>query len=312
MTKHAAGRALIARQDLAHEVERANMTAAPSEPTHEFCDILGADGSRIPSDVMIAPLGRDDLQLCVIRDARAVAASLRSKARAEAAEQLNAQLEVRNRNLETFAHAAAHDLKSPLRAVANLISWIEEDLGAATEPCADHFRMVRQRLTHMEQLVDGLLLYARVGRCERVVEDFDPVPLIREVIEALEVPSGFRIDVPTVLPRARGVTRLFQRVIQNLLSNAIKHHDRPHGSISVSCTVGNQLEFSVVDDGPGVPPRYTEEIFGMFKRLSPGGAGVGLALARRIVADHAGRIWVEPAEPRGSKFTFTWPAASIR
>jgi signal transduction histidine kinase len=282
-----------------------------ADSSRQVCHVVTADGRRIPSEIRSAVLGRDAARVCVIRDVSSLHASLRARARAEAAERVNEQLELRNRNLEEFAHAAAHDLKSPLRAVANLVSWVEEDLGSVPPACDDYFRQLRRRLTHMEQLVDGLLLYARVGRAERAVEDFEPGPVIAEVIEAIDIPDGFPIRVPASLPRARGVPRLFQRVLQNLLSNAIAHHDRTTGAIAIECAVADDLVFSVVDDGPGVPERYAEEIFGMFKRLNAHvvGAGVGLALARRIVADHGGRIWVEPAVPRGARFNFTWPAA---
>jgi signal transduction histidine kinase len=275
------------------------------------CHVVTADGRRIPAEIRTAVLGRDASRVCVIRDVSSLHATLRARARAEAAERVAEQLELRNRSLEEFAHAAAHDLKSPLRAVANLVAWLEEDLGTVPPECYDYFRQLRRRLTHMEQLVEGLLLYARVGRSERAMEDFEPGPLIAEVVEAIEVPAGFTIRVPDALPRARGVPRLFQRVLQNLLTNAIAHHDRVSGAIAIECRVADDLELAVVDDGPGVPPRHAEEIFGMFKRLNAHvvGAGVGLALARRIVADHDGRIWVEPAVPRGARFVFTWPAA---
>jgi signal transduction histidine kinase len=277
----------------------------------QVCHVVTADGRRIPSEIRTAVLGRDASRVCVIRDVSSLHATLRARARAEAAERVAEQLELRNRNLEEFAHAAAHDLKSPLRAVANLVSWIEEDIGQIPLECYDYFRQLRRRLTHMEQLVEGLLLYAKIGRAVQALEDFDPNALIDEVLEAIHIPPGFPIRVQPSLPRARGIPRMFQRVMQNLISNAIAHHDRSSGTIEIACGVADDLVFSVSDDGPGVPERHAEEIFGMFKRLSAHvvGAGVGLALARRIVADHGGRIWVEPATPRGAKFMFTWPAA---
>jgi signal transduction histidine kinase len=277
----------------------------------QVCHVITAEGRWIPSEIRSAVLGRDASRVCVIRDVSALHDRLRTRARAEAAERVAEQLELRNRNLEEFAHAAAHDLKSPLRAVANLVSWLEEDLGEVPAECGDYFRQLRRRMTHMEQLVEGLLLYAKVGRAERTLEDFDANALVAEVIEAIDIPAGFAIHMQPSLPRARGVPRMFQRVLQNLISNAIAHHDRSTGSINIECRVEDDLVFSVTDDGPGVPERHAEEIFGMFKRLNSHvvGAGVGLALARRIVADHGGRIWVEPAVPRGAKFIFTWPVA---
>ena len=282
-----------------------------AEDECQVCHVVTSDGRRIPSEIRSAMLGRDASRVCVIRDVSSLHATLRARARAEAAERVAEQLEVRNRNLEEFAHAAAHDLKSPLRAVANLVAWLEEDLANVPAECDDYFRQLRRRLTHMEQLVEGLLLYARIGRTESVLEDFDPRPLVEEVIAAMDIPEGFPIRLPTAFPRARGVPRLFQRVLQNLIGNAIAHHDRASGVVSIECAFADDLVFSVVDDGPGVPERHREEIFGMFKRLNAHvvGAGVGLALVRRIVADHGGRIRVEPAKPRGARFTFTWPAA---
>lgn len=275
------------------------------------CHVITAEGRWIPSEIRSAVLGRDASRVCVIRDVSSLHDRLRTRARAEAAERVAEQLELRNRNLEEFAHAAAHDLKSPLRAVANLVSWLEEDLGEVPPECGDYFRQLRRRMTHMEQLVEGLLLYAKIGRAERTLEDFDANALVAEVIGAIDIPAGFAIEVQPSLPRARGIPRMFQRVLQNLMSNAIAHHDRTAGTIRIECRVAEDLVFSVTDDGPGVPEQHAEEIFGMFKRLHAhvAGAGVGLALARRIIGDHGGRIWVESAVPHGAKFSFTWPAA---
>ncbi len=222
------------------------------------------------------------------------------------------ELERSNRELDDFAYVTSHDLKSPLRDVRNLVSWIVEDVGDALPPAsAQHLRLVNDRVQRMEQLLDDLLEYSRVGR---MVDDAHPFTL-REVfgnILALHAPPpGFAVrldgeDVSLRTPRTP-----FEKVLRNLISNALKHHDRPEGTIVVSAVpTDGRIEVRVQDDGPGIKPEFHERVFRMFQTLRPRdqveGSGVGLAIVKKTVEVFGGKARVE-SEGRGTAVVFTWP-----
>lgn len=222
------------------------------------------------------------------------------------------ELERSNRELDDFAYVTSHDLKSPLRDVRNLVSWIVEDVGASLPPAsAQHLGLVNDRVRRMEQLLDDLLEYSRVGR---MVDDTRPFTL-REAFEsvlALQGPRpGFEVvlegqDVALCTPRAP-----FEKVLRNLVGNAIKHHDRAHGRVVVSAApAGDLVEVRVADDGPGIKAGFHERVFRMFQTLRPRdeveGSGVGLAIVKKSVEVFGGTARVE-SDGRGTTVVFTWP-----
>ena len=218
-----------------------------------------------------------------------------------------------NTDLEQFAYVASHDLKSPLRAIDSLAGWLQEDLAnVLVGDSRKHLDLLRHRTHRMERLLDDLLAYSRAGRVPADIVRTDTSRLLAEIVEMISPPPGFTVtSVPTLPVFATAVTPLRQ-VITNLIANAIKHHDRPSGAIELSARrVGERYEFTIADDGPGIPPEFHERIFGMFQTLRPRdeveGSGIGLALVRRIVARYGGTVTVECPPPRGSRFCFTWP-----
>ena len=219
-----------------------------------------------------------------------------------------------NADLEQFAYAASHDLRAPLRGIVNLSEWIEEDMpGGLPEKVKEHLKNLRERAHRMEALTDDLLRYSRVGRVADEVTEVDTAALVEDVASLLELPEGFVLGIEEPLPRFLTHKAPLEQVFRNLIGNAIKHHDRKEGVIEVRVSeLGPKVfEFSVTDDGPGISPEYRRKIFDMFHQLRPrdeiGGTGMGLALVRRIVETHGGRILVEANPERGSTFRFTWP-----
>jgi len=222
------------------------------------------------------------------------------------------ELERSNRELDDFAYVTSHDLKSPLRDVRNLVSWIVEDVGDALPPTsAQHLKLVNDRVRRMEQLLDDLLEYSRVGRVAEEPRTFT----VREVLESVQALDpllpGFSVtfegeDVTISTPRMP-----FEKVLRNLVGNAIKHHDRPHGHVVVSVALeGDRARVRVADDGPGIRPEFHERVFRMFQTLRPRdeveGSGVGLAIVKKSVEVFGGRVHVESAG-RGTAVVFTWP-----
>ncbi|MCB1692726.1 MAG: PAS domain S-box protein [Pseudomonadales bacterium] len=231
------------------------------------------------------------------------------------------KLERSNKELDSFAYVASHDLKSPLRGIDHLCRFIEEDLGdSASEEVQDHLRMMRGRVDRMDRLLDDLLQYSRVGRGEHSVTDVNISDIIENIQQTLDVQKDFEIVVNGDLPTIVTYTTPLEQVLRNLIQNAIKHHDRSEGHVSISCdhrASPDMIALYVDDDGPGVPKEYRERVFRMFTTLTPRdkveGSGIGLALVRKLVEYYGGTVWLEDAPgERGARFGFTWPRIMSR
>jgi signal transduction histidine kinase len=223
------------------------------------------------------------------------------------------QAERSARDLEQFAYMASHDLKAPLRGIAHLAVWIREDLGEQIAPSvAENLALLQGRVVRMEALINGLLEYARAGRSPRVVEQVDTHALVSETVELLSLGDGAAVQIADPMPVLLTLRAPLQQVWMNLLSNAFKH-----GGPKVECAAadfGEQWCFSVRDHGPGIPDRYHERAFALFQTLSPRdrveGAGIGLAIVRKLVEAEGGKVWIEGEPDAGAKFCFTWPKRS--
>jgi len=227
--------------------------------------------------------------------------------------QTNAALERRNQELDQFAYVASHDLKAPLRAIANLSQWIEEDISdTLNEENRHQMNLLRGRVHRMEALIDGLLQYSRVGRIATEAEPVNVTDLVVEVLNAIAPPLEFTITLKPGMPTL--ITQrlpLFQ-VFGNLIGNAIKHHHRTDGQVTISVKdQGRFYEFAVADDGPGIAPQYHEKVFAIFQTLHARdrveNTGIGLAIVKKIVESQGGRIRLESEEGQGATFYFTWP-----
>lgn len=234
-------------------------------------------------------------------------------ARKKELEQSNQELERSNRELETFAYVASHDLKSPLRGIAQLSTWIEEDLAANEhESVKGHTELLRNRIKRMEKLLDDLLIFYRAGKSEGTLMTVNVNQMINEIFEIQNNKPGLHLELLNELPTLITLSTPLELIIRNLLSNAIKHHDKQEGVIQVSSRDLNDdfFEFSVSDDGPGIPEKFHHRIFGMFQTLKPRdeleGSGMGLALIKKIVDTYGGIVTLK-SEGRGACFSFSWP-----
>lgn len=223
------------------------------------------------------------------------------------------RLERRNAELDQFAYITSHDLRAPLRGIANLSRWIEEDLEDALTPeVAGQFDMLRGRVNRMEGMIEGILQYSRIDRVEIAPETVDVKALLTETIDLLDPPSGVAITLDAEMPTLCAQRLRLQQVFQNLLANAVKHHDKAEGHIHVGVRAcGEWYEFLVADDGPGIAPRYQEKIWMIFQTLEARdkveNTGVGLALVKKIVEGQGGAVGVVSEKGQGATFKFTWP-----
>lgn len=264
---------------------------------------LHADGTELPVEIGLRRVRwqRRMMTLAVVSDI-----SVRKR--------LELELRQANDNLQEFSYVASHDLRSPLRGIADLVEWIEADLGAQASPeVTRNLGRVTLRIQRMDRLIDDLLSYARASRAATEFTSVDPEALVRDILEIQPPPPGFSVDLDLGVAPFQATRIPLETVLRNLLSNAVKHHDRSAGRIGVAARIDDSFcEISVTDDGPGVPPTGRDRIFKLFQTLAASeraGSGIGLALTKRLVEVHGGRIeLVSPVrEGRGSCFRVWWP-----
>jgi chemotaxis family two-component system sensor kinase Cph1 len=226
-----------------------------------------------------------------------------------------AELEAANRELEDFAYVASHDLKAPLRVIDNVSHWLEEDLAAHLDDDArDSMRMLRERVKRMEKMLDDLLQYSRVGRTSEASSDgmVSGTDMVSDILALLSPSGDIKVTVGPGFSSIRLPRMPVQQILMNLISNALKHHHRKQGRVEVTVEDrGDVYAFAVKDDGPGIPAKYHDEIFKIFRTLKPRdqieGSGMGLAIVRKHIEIAGGSIWLDSPEGGGSIFHFTWP-----
>ncbi len=235
--------------------------------------------------------------------------------KAEELTHLMRSLERSNQELDQFAYVASHDLKAPLRAIANLAEWIEEDLAdQLPDESREHMNLLRGRVHRMVALIDGILQYSRAGRMQQV-ETVNISALLSEVIGLLAPPPEVLIVVEPGMPIFKTEKIPLEQIFMNLIGNAIKYANCPDARVWVSVReVGKYYEFAIADNGPGIAPQYHEKIWSIFQRLEARdkveGTGIGLSVVKKIVESRGGRVSVESEIGAGATFRFTWPKHS--
>jgi signal transduction histidine kinase/sensor domain CHASE-containing protein len=224
-----------------------------------------------------------------------------------------AEVERNVKELEQFAYVTSHDLKAPLRGIANLAAWLEEDLrGKLTDTTREQLGLLRDRVWRMNALIEGLLEYSRIGRTAHSMASVDTGELLAEVIDSLSPPDGFIVDVAADMPTLYTDRLHLYQVFSNLIGNSIKHGKGEQGHVGVTVhDQGEYYEFTVTDDGPGIAPEYHDKVFMVFQTLAVNdygsNTGIGLALVKKIVQEHGGSITLESEEGNGATFRFSWP-----
>jgi PAS domain S-box-containing protein len=232
-------------------------------------------------------------------------------------EKLITELELKNAELERFTYTASHDLKSPLITIKGFLGFLREDAerGNLKRLEAD-IQRISDAADKMQRLLNDLLELSRIGRSIHPSEMIDLNGLIEEVLELLHgriSQANIHVSVQRNLPPVYGDRPRLLEVWQNLIDNAAKFMgDQSHPQIELGHG-GTDKEglpiFFVRDNGIGIDPKFNDRIFGLFDKLNPrtDGTGIGLALVKRIIEFHGGRIWVESEVGEGATFYFTLP-----
>ncbi|MEO6741496.1 MAG: ATP-binding protein [Chthoniobacteraceae bacterium] len=226
-----------------------------------------------------------------------------------------AELARSNDELSQFAYIASHDLQEPLRMVASFLQLLEKRYEAVLDPDGRKFiRFAVDGAKRMQSLIQGLLSLSRVQSRAQQATPTDCAKILRDVMDDLQIAiaeAGATVtcdSLPVVMADTVQIAQLFQ----NLIDNALKFRRSDATRIHVGAIRGaDEWEFSVSDNGIGIEPQYFGRIFGIFQRLHGGsevpGTGIGLAMCKRIVERHAGRIRLESTPGRGTTFFFTIP-----
>ncbi len=231
-------------------------------------------------------------------------------------EKIIKELEARNAELERFTYTASHDLKSPLITISGFIGLLEADARSGnTEKFKKDLQRINEAAEKMKHLLDELLELSRVGRIMNPPSEISFAKIVEEALSLVRgrlMSGNIQVHVHENLPIVSGDHPRLVEVMQNLIDNAAKFMgDQPEPGIEIGMRVENsECVFFVRDNGIGIEPKHHEKIFGLFDKLDPlsEGTGVGLALAKRIVEVHGGRIWVESkGRDQGSMFCFTLP-----
>jgi light-regulated signal transduction histidine kinase (bacteriophytochrome) len=274
---------------------------------------LRKDGTPVWVELAVAlardPHGHPQYEIAIFDD-------ITERKHAEAAlKEAHDELKRSNSELEQFAYVASHDLQEPLRMVSSYTQLVMKRYGERLDGDAREFmNYVVDGAARMKQLIEDLLAYSRVGTKGK---EFKPVPVenalkraVTNLRAAIEE-SGAEVThdaLPTVNADEVQLGQLFQ----NLMGNALKFKgpEEPHVHVGAVETPG-EWKFSVKDNGIGIEPQYFERIFMLFQRLHTKGdypgTGIGLAICKKVVERHGGRIWVESEPGKGSSFNFTLP-----
>ncbi len=305
-----------------HQHHRASYTAAPQTRRMGVGLELFAqrkDGSEFPVDISLSPITTEDGVLVVseIRDMtqrQEVENQIRDLNKH--LQQRTIELETVNQELEAFSYSVSHDLRAPLRAVDGFSRLLEQEYRERLD--AEGLRLltvVRDNSRKMGALIDDLLTFSRLGR--KPVEEitFDMHSLVKEALS--EALTGMETGQPEVevkfLPNARADRALLKQVWLNLLSNAVKYSGKStQPRITVEGRIdGDECVYHVQDNGVGFDMRYYDKLFGVFQRLHGAeqfpGTGVGLAIVKRVVVKHGGRVWAEGKPNGGASFFFSLP-----
>ena len=224
-------------------------------------------------------------------------------------EKILKELENSNNELQEYAHMVSHDLKTPLRSIDALVSWIKTDnQGTLNKGTLENLELIEKTLETMESLITNILAYSSITTDHKKRDEVDLNTTLETVYRLLLIPQDISIEVLTKLPIVKGDATKFQQLFQNLISNAIKFSDKEKGRIKIDYTVSkSHYQFSIEDNGIGIEEKQHQKIFKIFHSLhtSKESTGIGLSIVKKIVELYEGDVWLQSTVGKGTTFYFT-------
>ncbi|MDT0558974.1 ATP-binding protein [Ichthyenterobacterium sp. W332] len=224
-------------------------------------------------------------------------------------ESLLKRLEKSNDELQEYAHIVSHDLKSPLRSIDALVSWLKEDNKDKLDDASlKNLNLIETTLEKMEQLISDVLNYSSVAADNNEPVEVNIQVLVEDLLKILFIPDHIKVILKGDLPVLTGDHTKLQQVFQNLISNAVKFNDKEKGIIEIDAAdKGEFYKFSIKDNGIGIEPQFHDKVFKIFHALNKNkdSSGIGLSIVKKIVNLHDGKIWLESEPQVGTTFYFT-------
>lgn len=218
------------------------------------------------------------------------------------------QLEEKNKDLSNYAHIVSHDLRSPLRNIETLLSWLKEDHGEnLNEEALQYLSSISENIYKMESLVKGILEYSTIKRSDFNLSEIDLNTTIDGIINYIDIPENVEIKIAKNFPSVLGNKHRLQQLFQNLIDNAIKYNDKPVGLVEIGFyKENNKVVYYVKDNGKGIDLKYHSKIFNAFQKLenNKDSIGIGLSIVEKIVTSYGGRIWLTSEINQGTTFFF--------
>lgn len=224
-------------------------------------------------------------------------------------EKLLKDLEKSNEGLKEYAHIVSHDLKSPLRSISALASWLLEDYQDKLDDTGKfNLQQIQEKIEGMDRLIDGILKYSSINDAtlDNTLVNLNEV--INEIREIIFVPDHVSIKLVNTLPNIRVDKTKIHQLFQNLISNAVVKIERKNGLVEISSEeTKTHWQFRVTDNGIGIPQEYHKKIFKIFQSIDQGerSTGIGLSIVKKIVNLYQGEIWLDSKVGEGTTFYFT-------
>ena len=222
---------------------------------------------------------------------------------------INKELAKKNEALEEYAHIVSHDLKSPLRSISALLSWIKEDNEELINDSSKvYFDNIDKSLEHMENLISDVLIYSSISFEQIKFTSIDIKKLLNEIVDYIFVPEHVTIEISAMPRKIKADYTQFKQLFQNLITNAVKFIDKDKGKVKILYESDEFFyKFSISDNGIGIDEKYHDKIFDVFQSLTKDSksSGIGLSIVKKIINLYGGKIWVESKLGEGTTFYFT-------
>ena len=224
-------------------------------------------------------------------------------------ESLLRELESSNKGLQEYAHIVSHDLKSPLRSVSALATWLYDDYKDSLDESGRYnLKMMQEKIEGMDKLISGILKYSTVNYDVLDHTEVDVNEVIQEIKEIIYIPENVAIKTKKKLPLIKADKTKIHQLFQNFLSNAVVNIDKKKGLVEVDCKEHSKYwEFSIKDNGVGIPKEYHEKIFQIFQSIGNNerSTGIGLSIVKKIIDRYNGKVWLESEIGEGTTFFYT-------